>query len=179
MMAETTIRLAQSEADYRAFLELIGEYTDWCRSRYAADGWFVEAAFGHQSLGAELEMLPAIYGPPNGRTLLATSGEAICGACAFRRLSEDACEMKRLFVPVHFQGQGLGRRLAQAAMAAARGEGYKIMRLDTANRMAEAIALYRALGFRPCPPYHLYPEPLMPYMLFMESALDGTAGSDG
>lgn len=173
-MIEATIRFAESAADYRSFSALIGVYTDWCRERYADDKWFVEAAFGHQSLESELDVLPIKYGPPNGRTLLADAGGKIRGCCAFRRLSDEVCEMKRLFVPMRFQGQGLGKRLAETAMSAAYDEGYRLMRLDTANLLTEAIAMYRALGFEACAPYHRYPDELMPYILFMERPLKGS-----
>ncbi|MBB4188309.1 GNAT family N-acetyltransferase [Sinorhizobium terangae] len=169
-----TIRTAVSADDYAAFDTLIREYTDWCRARYAHDRWFVDAAFGHQSLDAELMNLPAVYGPPNGKTLLATIGNQIHGACAYRRLSDGICEMKRLFVPARSQGHGIGRRLGDAIMAAASADGYMLMRLDTANRLTEAIALYKSLGFRDCPPYHQYPDDLMPHIVFMERELGTT-----
>jgi hypothetical protein len=45
------------------------------------------------------------------------------------------------------------------------------MRLDTGNLMTEAIAMYRALGFRDCEPYNEYPPELMPYLVFLERSL--------
>ncbi len=106
-MAET-IFVAKAAADYAAFGELVGEYVDWCRARYDHDKWFVDAAFSHQSLYTELQALPQSYGPPNGKTLLAVGDGQICGCCAYRKLSDDICEMKRLFVPERFQGKGTG-----------------------------------------------------------------------
>ena len=45
------------------------------------------------------------------------------------------------------------------------------MRLDTANRLVEAIAMYEAIGFRRRSPYQNYPDRLMPYLVFMEMPL--------
>jgi GNAT superfamily N-acetyltransferase len=162
---------ATTASDYDAFAALIREYVEWSRARYQGDAWLIEQAFSHQSLDRELEDLSVSYGPPNGKTLLATRDGQICGGGAYRGLDDEICEMKRLFVPERFRGRGTGRRLCEAIMAAAGNEGYRLMRLDTGKLLTEAIGMYQSLGFRVCPPYHHYPEPLMPYLVFMERPL--------
>jgi GNAT superfamily N-acetyltransferase len=171
-MAET-IFTATTASDYNAFGELVRELVGWYRTRYAHDKWFVEAACSHQSLDAELEALPKSYGRPNGKALLAMSHGQICGCVAYRRLTDDICEMKRLFVPERFQGNGTGRRLCEAIIAAAKDDGFALMRLDTGNLLTEAIGLYRSVGFHPCAAYNDYPSALMSYLVFMEMPLSG------
>jgi ribosomal protein S18 acetylase RimI-like enzyme len=127
--------------------------------------------FGYQDLDQELRGLAAAYGPPNGKTLLVRSDDHISGGGAFRRLPDGTCEMKRLYVSERFKGRGIGRRLAEALIDAARADGFKLMRLDTGNLLTEAIALYRKLGFRDCAPHLEYPEKLLPYLVFMELPL--------
>jgi GNAT superfamily N-acetyltransferase len=167
------IFIATSDADYRAFAGLVTEYVQWCRARYESNPWFVEEVFGFQSLEAELKTLPKAYGPPNGTTLLATRDGVISGGGAFRRFSADSCEMKRLFVPQRFAGQGTGRLLCRELMRVAAGEGYERMLLDTGNLLKEAISLYHSMGFRECAPYREYPAELMPFLVFMEAKLPG------
>lgn len=164
------IEPACNDADYAAFGALVREYADWCRARFAQEAWMIELAFSHQSLDSELETLAAKYGPPDGKVFLARrDGEAV-GCGAYRRHPE-FCEMKRLFVPDRYRGLGIGRKLSAALIAAAKGEGFKAMRLDTAAQMSEAVALYEAIGFKRCAPYIDYPPRLMPHMVFMELAL--------
>jgi ribosomal protein S18 acetylase RimI-like enzyme len=79
--------------------------------------------------------------------------------------------MKRLFVPVRFQGHGTGRLLCQRLLEAATADGYEVMRLDTGEQNIEAIAMYESLGFQPCPAYHDYPPQLMRHLLFLEKRL--------
>src|SRR5262249_29695486 len=136
---------ASTTSDYAAFAGLVREYTDWCRQRYQEDSWFVDQAFGHQSLDRELENLSAAYGPPQGRAFLGCRDRDIIGCGAYRKLSDEICEMKRLFVPDRFRGQGTGRKLCNTLIIAARADGFTLMRLDTGSLLVEAIALYESI----------------------------------
>ncbi|MGA7991356.1 MAG: GNAT family N-acetyltransferase [Thermoanaerobaculia bacterium] len=110
-----------------------------------------------QNFDAELAGLPGAYAPPEGRLLLAFAGGEAAGCAALRKIGEEICEMKRLWVRPAFRGTGLGRRLAEALMADARGIGYGRIRLDTLPSMTAAQALYLSLGFRDIPPYNDHP----------------------
>lgn len=163
------IREAVSRRDYDTFGALIAEYLDWCIARYKSLPGMVEQAFAHQSMAAELDILPVKYGPPNGRTLVAETADGIIGCVAYRRIPPDGvCEMKRLFIPERHQQAGLGRRLCQRIIDAARADGLRFMRLETGDLFHEAIALYRKLGFRECPHYTAYPTVVQPHIVTME-----------
>jgi putative acetyltransferase len=88
-----------------------------------------------------------------------------------RRIDHQSCEMKRMFVSPAAQGQGAGRALATELVRAARAEAYTSMHLDTSIRQAEALSLYRSLGFTEVEPYYDTPPPLRDWLVFLRLGL--------
>lgn len=91
----------------------------------------------------------------NGGTFLGMfrDGEMICTG-AIRRLDEETCELKRLWLLNEHQGQGLGYRMLQELLSIARGMGYRRIWLET-DPVAQSRALhfYRQAGFYEIPAY--------------------------
>ena len=107
----------------------------------------------------ELDGLPGEYAPPAGRLLLALDGEHPAGCVGLRPLDACTAEIKRLYLRAAYRGTGLGRRLAQTVIEAARAAGYKRVMLDTLPKMQEALALYQSMGFVETAPYLAQPTP--------------------
>jgi ribosomal protein S18 acetylase RimI-like enzyme len=135
-----------------------------------------------QSFDQELAQLPGDYAPPDGCLLLATYQGQLAGCVALHALVAPAsspavtdvrqkhvrkkpCEMKRLYLRSAFRGKRIGRALAERVIHEARQIGYTHMRLDTiATTMADAVALYRTLGFQEIAPYRENPIATALYM---------------
>lgn len=100
--------------------------------------------------------MPGKYAPPTGALFVARtySGEPV-GCVGLRALqSPGTCEMKRLYVDPRGRGLGLGKALADTAIAEAKRVGYTAMMLDTLTHMTTARALYRSLGFEEVEDYY-------------------------
>ena len=116
-----------------------------------------------QSFEEELAGLPGKYGPPDGVLLMAMDGRQSAGCVALRKVEDGVCEMKRLYLKPQYRGQGLGRRLAERIVGEAVALGYRVMRLDTLDKLKEAMGLYEAMGFRRRDPYYGNPLPGVVY----------------
>ncbi|MDG4760914.1 helix-turn-helix domain-containing GNAT family N-acetyltransferase [Micromonospora sp. WMMD710] len=92
--------------------------------------------------------------PPAGVVLLATLNTEPIG-CGAVKLHRDApAEIKRVWVADTVRGLGVGRRLLSELERYAAERGATAVRLDTNRNLTEAIALYRATGYREIEAYN-------------------------
>jgi ribosomal protein S18 acetylase RimI-like enzyme len=143
-------------------------YAETVRALFTEYAASLDFALCFQDFVRELDTLPGKYAPPDGCLLMATQDGSHAGCVALRKIEDDVCEMKRLYVRPEFRHLKLGRALAQAVIDEARRIGYKRMRLDTVSSMQAAIALYRSLGFHEIAAYTQNP---VPGAIFMELEL--------
>lgn len=106
-----------------------------------------------QNFEEELNTLPGKYGQPRGVLILELVDGKEAGCIALRNISEDICEMKRLYVRDCYRGLGIGKRLITIVIQEALKMNYQYIRLDTLPMMKNAQALYKSLGFYDIEPY--------------------------
>jgi DNA-binding MarR family transcriptional regulator/GNAT superfamily N-acetyltransferase len=136
LVRAATVRLAEAApADPRAVAAMAAYFAE-IGERFGfepGDAWQHDAA----SMAA-----------PDGFFVVATSdGEPVaCGGV--QRLPDGAAEVKRMWVHGDWRGAGLGARLLRHLEDRARARGHAVVRLDTNDTLAEAIAMYQRAGYR-------------------------------
>lgn len=122
-----------------------------------------------QSFEAEVKDPLKKYGPPAGILLLARWNNETAGCIAFTPLPDaGVCEMKRLYVRPAFRAHGIGKDLVSELLRIAVEKEYRVMRLDTLDKLQSAIRLYERFGFGHIAPYYHNP---LPGVVYMEKAL--------
>ena len=149
MQNAVNIGKASSPADVEAVKTLFLEYAD-----------FLGVSLCFQGFDEEIATFPDAY---EVLLLARVDGEA-AAAVGLKDLGEGVCEMKRLYARPAYQGLGLGKRLCEILIDEARARKYKLMRLDTLERLETAVGLYRRFGFREIEKYYDNPEEDVIYM---------------
>ncbi len=99
----------------------------------------------------------------------AFKGNELRGIGAVKRLRGYG-EIKRMFVPETFRGQGIGEIIIQALEKHLRKNQIFLIRLETGIKQIPAIRLYEKMGYMARPPFGTYePDPLS---VFMEKQLN-------
>ena len=101
------------------------------------------------SLREEIEPFMSYYAPERGNGLwVATGVHGLAGMYGLERVSDQAVELRRMYVAPAWRRKGMARLMLRHAEDMARGLGYGLMVLSTSEIQEAALALYRAEGFR-------------------------------
>ncbi|MBD1942107.1 GNAT family N-acetyltransferase [Coleofasciculus sp. FACHB-712] len=127
-----------------------------------------EEVIRHYDAMSDIDDVQSHYFGNKGTFLVLIDEEWVVGSGAIRRLSDDICELKRMWFLKDYRGRGLGTKMAQMLLDFARITGYKKVRLDTIDeqKQAQALELYQRLGF-----YFIERYNTSPCTVFMEKML--------
>lgn len=105
--------------------------------------------FEDKNFEKEMAELPGVYSPAKGgRLLLATYEGEAAGCVGVKKLDATSCEVKRLYVPPQYRGNGIGKMLVEAALAQARELKAKKVVADTDLNMRVAMLIFDEHGFK-------------------------------
>ena len=124
----------------------------WCVAQYFAE---LERRFEHGfDPGISLPNADEEMVPPRGVFLVGSlDGEPVaCGGV--KTNAPGVGYVKRMWVAESARGLGLGRRILEAIESHARTLGFKRLQLETNRTLVEAIAMYRASGYREVVPFN-------------------------
>ena len=130
--------------------ELFTEYTDMLVANDPAFRGYLDI----QHYDDEIRDLRMKYGLPDGRLYLLRIDGRPAACIALRKLDDERCEMKRLYVRPAYRGRGIATALLQRVIGEARAIGYRRMLLDTLPFLETAIRMYRKAGFYEIPCYN-------------------------
>ena len=89
----------------------------------------------------------------------------VVGCAGLRPLNSYRVELCKMYIEKSARGKGLGKRLLEDLLAAARQSGFQEVFLLTNSVLTEAIALYKKYGFQPVHAEHLPPRCDVAYLL--------------
>ena len=105
---------------------------------------------------ADLKDIEATYIASGGMfSVLENEVGQVLGTVALFPLSSTTCELRKMYLDKNARGSGQGRRLLKHALSEARRLGFKIVELETASVLQDAIQMYIKYGFKPIEREHL------------------------
>jgi GNAT superfamily N-acetyltransferase len=107
----------------------------------------LEPLYGRIDVPHAPSATPADFAPPGGSLLVGyEKGAPVCVG-GVKRLDDESCEIKRMYVVPEARGRGVARELLVALEDEARALGYAVAKLDTGPRQPHAERMYRAAGY--------------------------------
>lgn len=107
---------------------------------------------GYSILDSEVDAMSEAYAGPSAAYFVGHLDGAVVGGAGIGPLAggpPGVCELKKMYLLEQARGHGLGRRLMEHCLAAAREAGYQRCYLETLEHMADARRLYELNGFVP------------------------------
>jgi putative acetyltransferase len=130
----------------------------------------LEWQFNQTGEFVDLNDYERVYFANRGIFLVLADEEKIVGTGGIKRLDDETCELKKMWILRDYRAQGWGVKVAEELLCFAEASGYKRVRLEVYDppMQERAIAFYRALGFYEIPLYRDSPALLAMEKVFSE-----------
>ena len=137
------LTLVRTDAENADFRSLVVSLDEELKRRDGDDHYFF----------AQFNKLAGLLG-----VVVAYIDEAAVGCGAFKRHSDVAAEIKRMFVSPETRGQRIASQILTELETWAGESGYSHCVLETGFKQPEAIALYKRSGYEVIPNYGQYAD---------------------
>src|SRR6185312_1562600 len=138
-----TVQVREEPLDTPTSAALVADYVAEIRSMYPE--W---------SPNVPPRMNASAVEPPDGRWVVAYRYGYAMGCAGLKRLDERTAEIKRIYVVPDARGAGVARALISGLETAARGAGYRTIRLDTGAKQPASVALFSSSGYEQIADYN-------------------------
>lgn len=129
--------------------------------------YFGMEAEDHRTLDDPLEHILR----PGGHIFMALIDGTPVGCCALIADGPGTYELAKMAVDETYRGRGIGRQILAYTIAQAKALGATTLHLASNAKLANAVHLYEALGFRHLPPERIPVTPYVRANVFMEMLL--------
>lgn len=134
--------------DLKAVLDIYREYVE-----------STTVDLGFQENEKEFVCLAEKYSSNESQIYLAYMVDQVVGCAAFRKVNDDMCEMKRVYVRPVARGKKVGAKLVRRIIEESRSMGFKTICLDVLPEFQTALKLYKSYGFTAHEPITHNPVP--------------------
>jgi len=114
--------------------------------------WSVLAEYGlgpdPDATDSDLYDIETEYWNNGGEFYALEKDSTLVGATAVFKLSDETCEIRKMYLLPFVRGLGIGKLLLEYSLERARALGFKHVQLETAKALIEAKALYKKYGFK-------------------------------
>ena len=100
-----------------------------------------------RSLREEIDRIAAYYDEKDGGFWVAVEGARIVGMFGLERLSDDAMELRRMYVDPDAQRRGIARKMLGFAEDECRRRNVARLELSTSELQGPALSLYQNAGY--------------------------------
>ncbi len=133
--------------DRKALQDMLLEYYAIMLQKFAAAGG--PPNYSPDDLFASFWPSLHMFLPPTGRLILVHDDQGrLIGCGTLQQARPDAGELKRLYVRKEAAGHGLGRKIIDLRIAAAREMGWRTLLVNTPIGNREMLRIYESIGFR-------------------------------
>lgn len=100
-----------------------------------------------RALADEIDRISAYYGERGGEFWVAVAGDEVVGTFGLEPASNEAMELRRMYVKPSARRRGIARQMLQFAEDECRRRNVARLELSTAEIQTAALTLYRTAGY--------------------------------
>lgn len=103
----------------------------------------------------DLSDIQAEYADNGGAFRILEVDGKVIGSYGLYRVSDEVCELRKMYLLPEHHGKGHGRKMMDDALAQARSRGFNEIVLESNSILKKALKLYEEYGFESYEPGHL------------------------